>query len=66
MRARSKEQADFEPLMTTDEAGQALTVGKDTLRRLAADGRLVPVRVGRRALRYRRSDVVALLRGRQS
>lgn len=48
-------------LMTPVEAADTLAVSQDTLRRWAKEGRLTRVRLSRRAVRYRRSEIEALI-----
>jgi excisionase family DNA binding protein len=51
----------LEELWTTAEVMAALKVSENTVRRWATDGVLPAVKIGPRAVRFRRSDVDALL-----
>jgi excisionase family DNA binding protein len=50
--------------MTTREAADALMLSVDSIREMAKDGRLVPVRLGRRTMRFRRADIDAIVGGK--
>jgi len=52
-------------LLTAKEVMGYLRISKSTLYRLIRDGRLKRIRIGRRAVRYRRQDVLALVEGAQ-
>jgi excisionase family DNA binding protein len=57
--------ADHDRLLNVEEAGRLLGLKPATVRRLTAAGELPLVRpTGRRAVRYRLSDLEALLRAR--
>jgi excisionase family DNA binding protein len=49
-------------LLTVAEAAQALRISKPTIWRWIREGRLHPVRLGRRVVRLRRSEVVGMPR----
>ena len=51
-----------EELITEQELARLLSVSLSTVKRLRASGEGPPVRIGKRAIRYRRSDVQAWLR----
>ena len=53
---------DFGNLLTEAETGEVLRVSRQTLYRMRRDGRLAAVKV-RGALRYRKTDLMRLLRG---
>lgn len=50
-----------EPLISARQAAAMLHVSESTFRRLVKDGAVPAVSVGRRARRYRRSDVLAFI-----
>jgi predicted site-specific integrase-resolvase len=50
--------------MTVRETEGLTRYTRETLRRFARDGRLVPIRVGTRSLRYRASDVERFIASR--
>jgi len=49
------------PMLTTREVAEALALTERKVRNLVAEGRLPAARLGRRTMRFRREDVVALL-----
>lgn len=49
------------PLRTQQEVAEILRVSPSTVRRLVAAGRLTPLRLGYRTVRYEASDVQALI-----
>ena len=54
-----------EPLLTQKQAAALLVLHPRTLRKLTAEGQVRAVRpTGRRAIRYRRSDIEALVERR--
>jgi excisionase family DNA binding protein len=55
----------IKPLLSTEEVATILRVSRRTVRLWSARGLLTPVRIGRQ-LRFRQSDVVTLIRWRQS
>lgn len=55
----------MEKLLTSEELAKILDVRVTTVRNLAAQGKIPsPLRIGRRALRWRASDIEAFLQGR--
>lgn len=48
-------------LLKADDVTKLLDINRATLTRWEAAGHLTPVRVGKRYVRYRRSDIEALL-----
>jgi excisionase family DNA binding protein len=54
------------PLLTPEQVAAVLGVSVRTVRRLAAEGRLRPVRIGYRTTRFRPEDVDALIAPTQS
>jgi excisionase family DNA binding protein len=50
-----------EALLSVREAAVRLAVSEDTVRRMARGGKLSRVRVGERLVRYRESEVQALI-----
>jgi excisionase family DNA binding protein len=58
--------ANAEHLMTAAEVAQRFNVHPETIRRWARKGELPAVRVNRKVVRYRPSDVEALLSGQAS
>jgi excisionase family DNA binding protein len=55
-----------EELLTTAEVCEILKIGRTTLYRWGLDGALRPVRLPKGTLRYRRSEVEALIGREQS
>ncbi len=51
-------------VMTAREVATMLQISERSVRRMAADGRLSPVRPTPRSVRYRRADVLAFIDGR--
>ena len=51
-------------MLTVKNVAAQLEVSDETLRRWARAGRLVPVKIGARAVRYRRTDVQAFIAAR--
>jgi excisionase family DNA binding protein len=48
-------------LLTIREVGEVLRIGPKTIERWVSEGRIHPVRLTARSLRYRREDVLALI-----
>ena len=62
---RIRTQAEIEkyreqPILTREQAAKKLTISKNTLNRWAANGYLIPVKIGRRVL-YKPSDIDEML-----
>lgn len=49
------------PLMTTSQVAEVLGLSAETIRDMAADGRLPCVRLSTKSLRFRQTDVAALM-----
>ena len=52
-------------LMTEDEAANYLTVSKSSIRRWVQEGLISKFRVGKKSVRYRRSDLDAYIESQQ-
>lgn len=50
-------------LISVSEAARRLSVHRATLYRMIDRGLLVPVKLGKRATRFRESDIAAIIRG---
>lgn len=57
-----RSEQELPELLTASEVAAALRVTKVTVHRWSKDGTLSPIRLGSKAVRFRREDVAQLLR----